>query len=94
MARRGLWIALPVPALAALQSWFQGVILHDRSTRLITEAVAVYLGISIFTLTLAVQQARFTGLYIAVASFVLSMAAQTAWLWLRSRPARRALQQT
>ena len=94
MARRGLWIALPVPALAALQSWFQGVILHDRSTRLITEAVAVYLGISIFTLTLAVQQAGFTGLYIAGASFVLSMAAQTAWLWLRSRPAMRALQQT
>ena len=33
LATTSLWLALPGPALAVLQSWYQGTMLHDRRTR-------------------------------------------------------------
>ncbi len=44
LALTGLWLALPLPALSVAQSWFQGVVLHSRRTRIITESMALYLG--------------------------------------------------
>jgi hypothetical protein len=43
MARRGLWVALPLPALNVLYSWYQGALVHNRRTRGVTEAVVIYL---------------------------------------------------
>lgn len=86
MARSALWIALPLPALNTLQSWYQGAIMHGRRTRGITESVGVYLVTSAVILTGGVLWNRVEGLYMGLAALVLSMATQTAWLWLRSRP--------
>ena len=33
LAQLGIWISLPMPALAVLQSWYQGAILHSHKTR-------------------------------------------------------------
>jgi hypothetical protein len=93
LAQIGIWITLPMPAMAVLQSWFQGSILHSHQTRAITEAVLIYLIVNIVTLTFGVVWGNATGLYIGLASFVLSTFIQTVWLWYRSRHAILSMQQ-
>jgi hypothetical protein len=81
-----------MPALAVLQSWYQGSIVNSRRTHSITEAVVVYL-VSIAALLWAgVLWRRITGLYVGLAAMSISMALQTGWLWWRSRPVMSALQ--
>lgn len=87
LAHRGLWIALPWPALNVLYSWYQGAIVHSRRTRGITEAVVIYLLTSSAILWVGVAWGQVTGLYVGMAAFVSGVMAQTAWLWHRSRPA-------
>jgi hypothetical protein len=99
LAQRGLWVVCLLPALAVLQSWFQGALLHSRRTVGITEAVIVYLVVSLLVLGAGVLLAPrlpvgFSGLYVALAALVLSTVAQTAWLWYRSRPAFAAVRAT
>lgn len=87
LAILGMWIALPMPALSVYQSWYQGIILHGRRTKGITEAVVVFLVTCSALLWAGVAWGRITGLYVGLAAFVTAMLAQTAWLWYRSRPA-------
>jgi len=87
LAQIGIWITLPMPALAVLQSWYQGAILHSHNTKGITEAVLIYLFVNIATLLLGVMWGKAIGLYIGLASFVLSTFIQTVWLWYRSQHA-------
>jgi hypothetical protein len=89
MARLGTWLALPMPALSVMQSWFQGTILHSRKTRPITEAVIVFLLFNLVTLATGIAWGKIPGLYIGLGSFVISSLAQTGWLWLRSQQARK-----
>ncbi|HEX9029420.1 MAG TPA: hypothetical protein VF823_09625 [Anaerolineales bacterium] len=89
LATTGLWIAIPLPALSVLQSWYQGTILHGRRTRGITESVIIYLASSAVFLWVGVTWGGTVGLYIGLASQVVSTCIQTAWLWLRSRSAMR-----
>ncbi len=91
LARAGLWFVLPIPALTALQSWYQGAIMHSRRTRGITEAVAIYLVVNVMLLWAGVRWGGATGLYVGLAAFSLSTAAQTAWLWWRGRSAIRTV---
>ena len=87
LAQTGMWLVLPMPALGALQSWFQGALLHSRHTKAITEAVIVFLVINGLTLLAGVLWGGATGLYIGLGSFTISTLMQTAWLWIRSQPA-------
>jgi len=89
LAVAGMWIALPMPALSAAQSWGQGLILHDRRTRGITEAVIIFLLTCITVLSIGVAWGGATGLFVGLAAFVGAMLLQTVWLWHRSRPAER-----
>src|SRR3990172_2490979 len=73
-----------MPAMAVLQSWYQGGLLHGRRTRGVTEAVIIYLVSSAITLSVVVSMGRFVGLYVGIASMVISMGLQTFWLWLQS----------
>lgn len=91
IARLALWIALPLPALNALQSWFQGTILYGRKTRAIPEAVLVYLITSALILTTGVSRGSITGLYVGMAALSMSVLTQTVWLWHRSSPIRKSL---
>ncbi len=92
LARTGLWLALPMPAIAVFQSWCQGAIVNDRHTRGITEAVIVYL-VSIAILSWAgVIWGKTTGLYIGLGAMSVSMFVQTVWLWYRSRPVMHSVQ--
>lgn len=93
LARKGLWIALPIPVLSVLQSWYQGTILHSRHTRGITESVVAYLLVSGIILITGVIWGKAPGLFVGLAAFSASMVGQTAWLWLRSRPAMRLVEE-
>lgn len=85
LAQNSLWFALPLPALNALQSWYQGAILHSKKTRGIPEAVIVFLVTisGVFATGIALQQ--YAGIYFALIGYGLGMATQTFWLWYRSR---------
>jgi len=85
LARASLWFALPQPALAALQSWYQGVILTGKRTRGISEAVVIYLVSIVGLLAGFVLWGGMIGLHAVMAVMGISMVLQTFWLWLRSR---------
>ncbi len=91
LAHTGLWIALPIPGLNVLQSWYQGALVHSRSTRGVTEAMAIYLLTSSTILWVGVAQGETTGLYVGLVAFAVASLLQTAWLWYRSRPVMRRL---
>lgn len=90
LALAGMWIALPMPGLNVIQSWFQGVILHGKRTRGITEAVVVFLVTAGAILWGGVIWGAITGLFVGLAAFDIAMLTQTLWLWHRSRPALQA----
>jgi hypothetical protein len=87
MAIIGLWIAIPMPGLNTLQSWYQGAIMQSKKTRGITEAVVIFIFSISIMLWIGVTINRFTGLFIGVGAYGLGMAIQTYWLWHRSRSA-------
>jgi len=87
LAQLGIWITLPLPALAVLQSWYQGAILHSRDTYGITEAVGVFLCVNILILLIGIGLGQIIGLYVGLISFVISTIVQTVWLRFRSRAA-------
>lgn len=93
ISQLALWIALPMPGLTVMQSWFQGSILHSRRTRGITEAVILFLLTSGIALTAGILWGRTVGLFIGMASFAASTLLQTAWLWMRSRPVMKVIRE-
>lgn len=91
IARRSLWLVLPLPALSVLQSWYQGVVVHSRRTRIITEAVALSLVGTAAVLAAGVVWGGVVGLYVGVAALAFGDSLRTGWLALRSRWVRRDL---
>ena len=94
VVRRSLFFLLPMPALAVAQSYFQGVILHSRRTRSITESVGMFLALVTAVLVGGVLWGGLTGIYLALGAFALGESLRTFWLWLRSRAARNQLRDT
>jgi len=91
MARLSFLLSLPLPAFSVLQSWYQGILVHSRNTRGIPESMALSV-ISIgAVMAVGVIVGQVTGLYIAVVGLAAGFAVQTAWLWVRSRSAMKAL---
>lgn len=85
IALLGLWIALPIPGLNVLQSWYQGAIVNGKRTRGVTEAVVIFLFVMSVMLVGGARWGQMTGLYVTLAAFSTAMLAQTIWLWFRSR---------
>jgi hypothetical protein len=77
--------ALPLPACSTLQSWYQGVLVHERRTRGVTEAVVLCLLTAALALALGVAWQGLTGIYLAQGALALGGLVQTAWLWWRCR---------
>jgi len=85
IGRIGLWIALPLPAMNMLLSWFQGALVHGKKTRGIPEAVAIYLVSVSLLLIGGVMWGEVIGLYVGMGALGLAQGAQTIWLWNKSR---------
>lgn len=93
LARSGLWLALPLPALSVAQSWCQGALLHGRRTRGISESIVIYLFTSVAVLGLGVAWGQVSGLYIGLIALTLSVGVQTVWLYVRGRPVLQIVEQ-
>jgi len=91
LARSGLWFGILLPGLNAIQSWFQGSLLNSGKTRGISEAVAIFLFGAGLVLLSGIIWGEVVGLYVGLGAFSFGMFIQTLWLWMRSRPALRAL---
>lgn len=83
-----------MPGLGALQSWYQGTIVHSRRTRGVTESVLIGLLANSAMLLAGLMHGAVPGLYAGLAAMVTGTAAQTVWLWWRSRGLRRGLATT
>ncbi len=91
LGRWGLWLALPLPALTVVQNWLQGIVVHTRRTRAITEAVVAFLIANVAVLAAGVAGGSVTALYVALAGMTVGEVVRTAWLALRSRAGRAEL---
>jgi hypothetical protein len=91
LARTGLWFALLLPGLGALQSWFQGIVMHHKRTNAITEAVILYLVVTVSILFAGVAWGQVRGIYVALFAMTVGEIVRTGWLAWRSRKARQAL---
>lgn len=81
----GLWLGLPMPALAVLQSLHQGALVHAHRTRGVTESVVLMLVVA--AVVMAAGGAVFRGspgLWVALAGLTAGNAAQWAWLARRA----------
>lgn len=85
LAQSSLWFALLLPAFSVWQSWYQGSLVYARTTRGVTEAMALSLIVSSAILGAGVLWGQITGLYIAQAAFTLGGLAQMLWLAYRTR---------
>ncbi len=93
LARSSLWVTLLLPALAAIQSFLQGIIMHSKRTRSVTEAVALYLASSVVILGIGVLWGGASGVFIGLASIAVGEVLRTLWFFWRSRSPRRRLRE-
>jgi hypothetical protein len=91
LSRTAVLFALPLPALSVAQSWFQGLILHSRQTRGVTEAVVIYLVFSTTLLATGIALANAPGIYYGVLAMSVGELVRAAWLGWRSQRTRAAL---
>ncbi len=91
LAQWALGLGFLLPGLTVLQSYFQGILMHDRRTRGITEAVMFSLLTSAAFLGMGIAWGQLTGIYVAQGAFVAGAIVQTLWLRQRSRAAFTAL---
>lgn len=92
LAQMGLWIGLLAPAFAVLESWFNGLLLHSRKTRGITEGVFIGLMVITTVLTIGIAVGSVSGVFVVAAALVCGAAARLAWLWQRTRPMMRGVE--
>lgn len=81
------WLALLVPGVRVLNSWYQGVIIAGGRTGAIVESVVVYLAVVALLLGVGVAWGGTTGVYVGALALLIGLGAQTAWLARRAGPA-------
>jgi len=84
LASTALWFGIPVPALIALQSWYQGQLLHSRHTRAISDSVVIFLLATAAILIAGVALGNTTGLFVGMVAMLVSTIAQTVWLGIQA----------
>lgn len=91
LAQVAIWLVLPIPGFRVLQSWYQGVLMHSKRTRAITESVVLFLiGYGVF-LMVGINLGSMVGLYVGVIAYTLSDGLRVVWLWFRARPSVQAV---
>jgi hypothetical protein len=89
LGRQGLIAGLFFPAIATLDSWFQGLLMHRRRTRSITEGVILYTVVIAVGMGVGIALDRLgipvVGVYVAIVVFQIAWGLQVGWLWWRNR---------
>ena len=73
-----------MPGYQALQSFYQGALVHHHRSRPVTEAVMIYSLLASTSLLIWVEYGTLPGIYGAVVSFTVAGLVQTVWLRLRA----------
>ena len=98
-AKTALWLIIPLPALTALSSLFQGTLINSQRTRSITEADSLSLATVTILLTLGslwggrpciagaggALLCGASGAFIAMAAFNFGSIVRNLWLWRRTQ---------
>lgn len=87
LAQASMWLALLRPFVETFKSWYQGVVIHSKNTRSITEAVVIFLVATGAVLIAGIVWGQMAGIYVGQIAFFIGYLAQTAWMWWRSQPA-------
>ena len=85
MATPAVWFTVPLPLLALVRSWFQGILVNHRETRAITEAVVLNLVTFVIIAGVSVMTQPTAGLYVVLLGQGIAGLIQSLWLWLRSK---------
>ena len=93
LASRAFVLLIPGSLISPLNSWFGGVILHSRRSRVITEGMIIYLLVYILGLWVGGSLLDVSGIYIVVSASMLASLSQTGWLAFRSKPSIQALKE-
>jgi len=91
LARSGLWFALFLPGVSALQSWMRGIVLHSRRTSSVTEATLIYFALLAGILWVGIEWSRFSGVHVGLVAMTVGELVGAGWLVWRSRGTRSAL---
>jgi hypothetical protein len=87
LAAGAVAFGVPWPFAQAMQSWFQGALVHARRTRFVTEAMVVFFLAVTAVLAVGVRTDSWHGAHCAVFALTLASCIQTLWLALRARAA-------
>ncbi len=75
-------LAIAMPAYAVAQNYLQGLLVHAKHTRPITEAVVLYLVVCTLALLAGMRWlSELPGIQVALLAFLVSGFVQTYWLW-------------
>ncbi len=93
LADISFWLALPLPIMSVLTSWYQGAIVYSEKTRAIPESIIIFFVSVLILLGAGVAWIRMPGIYIGMAAFSIATIVQTVWLFVRSRGIMRRVNQ-
>lgn len=85
MGKACLWFAVLHPAITTWACYFEGILIHAKRSRPVTEAVAFYTFTLFVFLTIVVSGKSMAGLDAAVAAMSIGGVMQLAWLGWRAR---------
>ena len=93
LASNAVWAALTLASFGFGSSFFQGILVHSHKTRSVTESVVAFLAVIVFGLTIGAHGDWLAGAIFAYIVYSLGQAAQFGWLYIRSHPNRRTLEE-
>lgn len=85
LAQSALPLAILLPGLNVIQSWYQGILVHSHETRGIIEAMALYVLVSAIILGGGIYFGTVTGIYMGYIASLSGFTAQIIWLRFRCR---------
>ena len=75
-----LILVLPFPFLSVAQNLFQGLLVHERRTRAVTEAVLLHAGVAALMPAVTTPWIEIPGLRVAMVVFLVAAVFRVAWL--------------
>jgi hypothetical protein len=82
MAKLGIILFIPLPALAIMISWIRGLLIDARTTRIVNAGMAINLTVSAIILILGAQL-QWPGISSAALALTIAAAVELAFLWWR-----------
>ncbi|MFZ5917575.1 MAG: hypothetical protein ACOYZ7_11615 [Chloroflexota bacterium] len=83
-----LRLAVLLPSLNVLQSWFRGILVTGKTTGAIAQATVINLAVLLVVLLLGAGHRWLPGASLAAIALTASQVIESVWLWRAARPTR------